>query len=80
MINTHTQITVNAKEVTFSNATNHGVQLVRIDMSLRQPQIWASAIAMEDGHIVYRPLSLTYLEVQEFFNRASSEWTKTHKR
>lgn len=78
MINPSTQIIVNAKEVSFSNATNHGVQLVRVNMSLRQPSIWAASVTFHEGHIVYHPLSLTYPEVQQFFNAATREWQKVH--
>jgi hypothetical protein len=76
MITPSTQIVLNSKEVVFTNATNHGVQLIRVDMSLHSPTIWASAVSMEDTHIIYRPLSLTYAEIQEFFNRAKTEWSR----
>jgi hypothetical protein len=80
MILSSTQITVEPHSVLFVNHSNHGAQMVRVTMALREPTIFASSVTIEDGHrMVFTPLALTEQECVEFFRKADEMWVKKER-
>jgi hypothetical protein len=75
VLNQETKITLDASGVQFTNATNHGLQLIRVT-TRGEPSIYAASVTLEDGHIVHRPLSLSVREIMQFISKAQDEWSK----
>lgn len=80
MLNPFTQISLDASSVIFVNPTAQGAQKIIVNLSLREPTLWAGAFRLAAGHIMIEPLTLTAVEIKEFFDRAASEWMKGKKR
>ncbi len=79
MILPSTQITIEPHGVLFVNHFNHGIQLCRVTMTLREPTLWASSVTIDAGRMVFVPLAVTEQECKELFHKASDEWRRSKK-
>lgn len=79
MILPSTQISLEPHGVSFVNHTSHGIQLIRVTMTLREPTILPMCVTLENNRPFFHPLSLTEKEATDFFRRADEEWLKTRK-
>lgn len=70
MLNRMTQVHVIPNGVQFTNATNHGLQLIRIEFVGEQPSIYAAAVSLQNGGLVHTPLTLSLTEIVAFVSRA----------
>lgn len=79
MILPTTEVTSTAEGIVFTTATAHGAQVVKVLMSLREPKILPSVVTLESGELFFRPLALSFREIEEFFLSARNKWSLTHE-